>query len=92
MNYAPVAQSGESGGLISHVSRRFESYSEYQQLGRFDMKKFTFKRNNRIIIETLEPNFVTKEDVMKRVKKEKGIDLVLMPHLQCTIERLPDTG
>jgi len=56
------------------------------------MKKFTFKRNNRIIIETLEPNFVTKEDVMKKVKKEKGIDLILMPHVQCTIERLPDSG
>jgi len=56
------------------------------------MKKFTFKRHNRIIIQTLEPNFVTKEDVMKKVKKEKGIDLVLMPHLDCTIERLPDNA
>lgn len=54
------------------------------------MKKFTFRRDNRIIHEAFEPNFVTKEDVMKKLKREKGIDLITMPHVQCTIQRLPD--
>lgn len=55
------------------------------------MKKFTFRRDNKIVVETLEPNFVTKEDVMKKVMSEKGIDLYTMPHVQCTIQRLPDS-